>query len=166
LEFELPGGEQPKTGVFGIPGQLDDSLPRPTQGQSLADWLKPQDPPEGLSIPEGKDRWAVDALQGEVNYWRRAIAQLDEVGDPEEFLAAVEARKAANSKLIDYLEERDLWDAPLLSVDEVITGRDISLLAERELFEMSVSGKALGETAEREVLRLIEKYDINIGKKF
>ena len=166
LVFEKGTGEQPQDGVFGIPGQLDDSLPRPTQGQSLADWLKPQDPPEGLSVPDGKDRLAVDALQGEVNYWRRAIAQLDEVGDPEEFLAAVEARKAANSKLIDYLEERDLWDAPLLSVDEVITGRDISLLAERELFEMSVSGKALGETAEREVLRLIEKYDINVGKKY
>ncbi len=166
LVFEEGTGEQPQDGVFGIPGQLDDSLPRPTQGQSLADWLKPQDPPEGLSVPEGKDRLVVDALQGEVNYWRRAIAQLDEVGDPEEFLAAVEARKAANSKLIDYLEERDLWDAPLLSVDEVITGRDISLLAERELFEMSVGGKALGETAEREVLRLIEKYDINVGKKY
>jgi len=166
LEFEAPTGEQPETGVFGIPGQLGDELPRPTQGQSLADWLRPPEPPEGLSTPEGKDRLAVDSLQGEVNYWRRAISQIDEVADPEDFMAAVEARKAANSKLIDYLEERDLWDAPLLSVDEVITGRDISLLAERGLFELSVSGDALTETAEREVLRLIEKYELGIGKKY
>lgn len=165
LEFRFDD-TQPEDGVFGIPGQLDDSLPRPTQGQSLADWLRPPEPPDGLSTPEGKDRLAVDSLQGEVNYWRRAISQIDEVADPEDFMAAVEARKAANSKLIDYLEERDLWDAPLLSVDEVITGRDISLLAERGLFELSVSGDALTETAEREVLRLIEKYDLNIGKKF
>lgn len=166
LVFDTSGAEEPRTGVFSIPGQLDDSLPAPTQGKTLADWLRPPQPPAGLSLPEGRDRANLDAIAAEMNYWRRLMAQLDEVEEPEEFLAAAGARKDANSRYIEYLEKRDLWDAPALSVDEVISGRELPLSVEREIFEEGISGEMLNETELREVNRLIDRYNISVGKKF
>jgi len=47
----------------------------------------------------------------------------------------------------------------------VITGRDISMMTERDLFEMGLSGDAL-EGVDAEVVKLVGKYNLEVGKKF
>jgi hypothetical protein len=155
---------EPQDGVFGIDAYLGaDEMPVPMQGEGLLDWLAPGEAPEGMMLPNATERLAMDEMYNEVNYNRRLMSQLDP--DSEEFMAAVQARKEANGELIDYMEERGIWDKPLLSVDEVITGKDISMLTERQLFEMGLSGDALEEAGE-EVTKLVGKYRADLGKKF
>lgn len=169
LVFERgEGAGEPKSGAFGIDAYLDpNEIPVPKQGQGLLDWLRPPEPPEGLRRPEGEERLAVDGMFAEVNYFRRLMSQIDEELDPEGFLEVAAARKEANAKLIDYMEQRSLWDRPQLSVDDAITGRDIPLLAERELFEQGISGEALAdENVAREVSKLVDRYRLDVGKKF
>jgi hypothetical protein len=169
LVFEQgDGAGEPKSGVFGIDAYLSpNEIPIPKQGQGLLDWLRPPEPPDGLRRPEGRERLAVDGMFAEVNYYRRLMSQIDDELDPEGFLEAAAARKEANAKLIDYMEERSLWDRPQLSVDDAISGKDIPLLAERELFEQGISGEALAdENVAREVSKLVDRYKLNVGKKF
>ena len=155
---------EPQDGVFGIDAYLgSDEMPIPNQGEGLLDWLAPGEVPEGMMLPDAGERLIMDEMYNEVNYNRRLMSQLDP--DSEEFMAAVQARKEANAELIDYMEERGIYDKPLLSVDEVITGRDISMVAERDLFEMGLSGDAL-EGADAEVVKLVGEYKKNLGKKF
>jgi hypothetical protein len=155
---------EPQDGVFGIDAYLGaDEMPVPMQGEGLLDWLAPGEAPEGMMLPNATERLAMDEMYNEVNYNRRLMSQLEP--DSEEFMAAVQARKEANGELIDYMEERGIWDKPLLSVDEVITGKDISMVAERQLFEMGLSGDAL-EGANAEVVKLVEQYKVNLRKKF
>lgn len=155
---------EPQDGVFGIDAYLGaDEMPVPMQGEGLLDWLAPGEAPEGMMLPNATERLAMDEMYNEVNYNRRLMSQLEP--DSEEFMAAVQARKEANGELIDYMEERGIWDKPLLSVDEVITGKDISMVAERDLFEIGLSGDAL-EGANAEVVKLVEQYKVNLGKKF
>jgi hypothetical protein len=169
LVFEQgDGAGEPKSGVFGIDAYLNpDEIPVPKQGQGLLDWLRPPEPPEGLRLPVGAERLAVDGMFAEVNYFRRVMSQIDDEMDPEGFLEAAAARKEANARLIDYMEQRSIWDRPQLSVDDVITGKDIPLLAERELFEQGISGEALAdENVAREVSKLVDRYRLDVGKKF
>jgi len=166
LEFVYnpqPGETMPETGVAEVPA-WEEEPSQPFRGD-LEQLLAPTPAPAGFILPDAIQRTHLDELYAEMNYQRRLVAVLDEGSD--EFAAAVQARKQANAEIIDYLEENGLWDAPLVSVDEVVTEKHMSLLAERQLFATyGVSGDALTEVETKQIGVMLERYRQQVGDKF
>jgi hypothetical protein len=161
------GAGTPEAGVGEIPttaSKMDSETVKVKRG-SLEDMLSPKSPPNGLRLPDEDEREALDHLYNRMNYERRKIATLDPVKDAEEYQAAIRARKQANKELIEYMEERSIWDSPLLSVDEVITGSDLSQIAEADIFEKGMNGKAIKGGLKKKVGALLDRYEKEMGEK-
>lgn len=150
---------------------------RVQKDKSLFQMLKPPPPPKGLRVPTAKERLTIDNMTAELNFQRRLIAEktaelelakskAKQARIKKELKKAIAARKAANAELIDYLDKRSIHDVPIYSVDDVITGADISLRAEADIFKHSISGLALDAASEKSVTNLAAQYERDVGRKF
>jgi hypothetical protein len=154
-----------KRGQLKPEDALDPSDRERIQGQTLNDFLSPKAPPKGLRIPTDIERGEIDTITAEMNYYRRLIGTGELQG--EALKDAIKSRSSLNASLIDYTEERGIWDSPLLSVDDVITEAKFPLSAESELFlNYGVDGATLDLTTSIKIEKLIGEFEKDYGKEF
>ena len=113
---------------------------RPKAARDL--WNLPT-PPKGLSVPSAEQRIAVENLRTKVNYQRRRIQDLTNLGETDLARAAQSARAAANKELNDFLSREKLWSPPAFSVEDVLNGRVLDDRIVDALFSIGTDGATL-----------------------
>lgn len=84
--------------------------------------LSPPPAPPGLRLPTPDEQRVIDDLQSRVDFARRKIAETKGTAEQRRW---IQARRDANAKLNELLNERGIWAPPKLSVGEVIRGDQI-----------------------------------------
>lgn len=137
--------------------ELDDAEAyTKVKDQPLNEFTSQPKPPFGMRKATIIEQVDIDDLRSEINFNRRRIAQagLSE----KELETAVRLRKEANAELIEYLEENDIYEVPLWSVDDVLDGRHISETTINDIFRDGIDGKSLGKIAKDKIDGLVGKY--------
>jgi len=110
--------------------------------QSLNDMLRPVKPPRGMRLAEPPGL------------------------DPKELRKLAAERSRINAKLIDYLEERDIYDVPVWSVDDVLDERHVGRRAVQELFRHGIDGRSLYLVEKRHLAAMLDRYEKEVGELF
>jgi hypothetical protein len=112
--------------------------------EKLRDLLRPR-PPKGMRRPDEDESLAIDEMRTKMNFLRRKLAEAREAGaDAETIRELARARRDVNDRLIGFLEDRSIYDVPVVSVDEVITGADLGVGAQAEVMRAGLDGATLG----------------------
>ena len=112
----------------------------------VANLLSPS-PPPGLRTPTEDERPQIADLQYGIAYWRREAAEALDAGDEEAYRDALMNRKAMNADLIAYMESNGIHATPVLSVDEILTGADISAEHIAQLMADATDALTLGRVS-------------------
>jgi len=132
--------------------------------QSLNDMLRPVKPPRGMRLAEPAELRVIDGLRMRMNLLRRRMA---EPGlDPKELRKLAAERSRINAKLIDYLEERGIYDVPVWSVDDVLDERHVGRRAVQELFRHGIDGRSLSLVEKRHLTAMLDRYEKEVGELF
>ena len=114
--------------------------------------------PPGRRIPEGIERYAIEEKRQEMNHYRRKMADAAAAGDADSLRYYASKRRVANDELIQALDAEKLWAPPLLSVEEVTTGRMLDDHLVEGLFGLGVDGAtiaALPDAAYRDIVQRV-----------
>jgi len=112
--------------------------------EKLRDVLRPK-PPRGMRRPDADESLAIDEMRAKMNFLRRKLAEARDAGaDAKTIRRLAQARRDVNDRLIGFLEDRSIYDVPVLSVDDVITGADLGVGAQAEVMRAGLDGATLG----------------------
>lgn len=116
--------------------------------------------PPGFKTPTEAQKNTIANLRTEMNFWRWKIPRADV--KTADRAAAIVKRKELNAEINDFLKRNKLWDAPIISVDEIVTDADFGLQAYRELLSYGVSTGVVDSVAIDEILSLINEFGENL----
>lgn len=131
---------------------------------SLFEMIDQGKPPKGMRLATSLESLVINRLRNKINYNRRLIAQ-PKVNAAKK-AQAIKARKAANEELIDFVEDNDIYETPLWSVDEVVDGSHIGLKAEGDIFRSGIDGDSFDLLGKKQAESLVSSYEKRVGDKF
>lgn len=128
------------------------------RAEKLRDLLRPK-PPKGMRRPDEDESAAIDEMRTKMNFLRRKLAEARAAGaDAKTIRRLAAARRDANDRLISFLEDRDIYDIPVVSVDEVITGADLGVGVQAEIMRAGLDGATLGLLDDKRLGVMLERF--------
>lgn len=116
------------------------------------------EPPDGMRAATAAEQGYIDNLRNEINYHRRMIAQGDELS-PDDLKYHIARRKELNAELIEFLQQEGIYEVPVYSVDDVITGADIGIRAQSDLMLSGIDGESSRLISDEEIQAMIRRYE-------
>ena len=134
------------------------------KSQTLSEFLKQPAPPPGLKSPSKGQASYIANLRNQINANRRIMAK--EGISKAELKRAIAARRIANDELIEFVEMNNLYEVPIWSVDDVLSGKDIGKQSVDDIFRHGFDGKTLDAVGKRRLSSLLSNYDDNLDDVF
>lgn len=131
------------------------------KGKNLEDEMKPP-VPDGMRAPSEVERVYINELRAKINHHRRQMASGNL--NAKEFQRAMRLRQQYNDELITFLDAENIYDVPLFSVDEVITGADLTLNMQAELMRHGLDGSTLAAIPEEQLATMLARYERIVGE--
>jgi hypothetical protein len=130
---------------------------------TLSDMLRPPIP-TGLRAPTGVESKYIETLRNQINHYRHLIGS-GTLSDLE--LESVRsARKLLNVELIEFLEKNSIYDVPVFSVDQVVTGEHIGLRAKSEIARHGLDGGSIGSVDAERLAASLKRFEKAAGTTF
>ncbi len=130
---------------------------------SLSELLNPPLPP-GTRRPTVVERRYIDQKRNEINYYRRQIA----TGglDDDVLKDYIDARKAANLELNEFVAQEGIFEVPVYSVDNVIDESHLGRRARRDIARHGLDGGTLDLVDAKLLQRMLNDYEGFVGTTF
>jgi hypothetical protein len=137
---------------------------RPSRSDQGVRQLMRPNPPKGSNRRKATTREArkIADLRARINYNRRLMENPSLTAKQK--ADAMAARQKANTELIDFLNQRKIYEVPVYSTPEVISGADVGLAAKKQIITGGVNSKTLRLIRSKEANKAIDDYANEVMK--
>jgi hypothetical protein len=131
--------------------------------ESLYNLMSP-DVPVGMRKPNSTESRYIAKLRNKINFYRRKIALFPKAGD--DFANAIKMRKKYNAELIEFVKKEGIYEVPVYSVDDVISGEHLGARAKRQIFADGFDSGSFDLLERKAFDNAISTFEMKVGTEF
>lgn len=131
--------------------------------ESLYNLMSP-DVPTGMRKPTSTESRYIAKMRNKINFYRRKIAISPKAGD--DFKNAIKMRRKYNAELIEFVDKNSIYEVPVYSVDDVISGEHLGARAKRQIFAGGFDSGSFDLLEKKAFDNAISSYETKVGSEF